>query len=171
MEFEQQQWPSSRDYLRELIRISFLSISIPLILFGWLYLEHSAGNLAPYVEDQLVAPVFLITMVLMSAIVYGGHVLLTKRLKDLDSASPLEHRLSVYKKVILIRFASYGLATLLVIAGFVVTASEMLLIPFAIMIILYSIYNPSLRGIVRELRLKDKEKETILKNEPFDAHG
>ena len=158
---------NSRGYLRQLIHISFVSISIPLILFSWSYLEHSAGNLTSKVEEGIIPLIFLITSGLMIACVYTGHRLIMRRLLNISPENTLVEKLSQYKQVILLRFSSFALATIIIATGFMITASEMMAILFAIMVVLYSIYNPSLHGIVRELALKGEEKEKILKNLPF----
>lgn len=162
-----QRWKSSRDYLRHLINVAFMSISIPLPLFAWLYLEYSAGDLDPLLAGNRIIMIEIGFSVLIAALLVYAHSTVNTAIAGARARHTLPDKLTGLRNALVRRYIFFAFITLLVVIGFVLTTSEVMVAWFAVMILLYSIQNPSVHAIVRQLRLKDREKEMILKHEPF----
>ena len=62
----------------------------------------------------------------------------------------------------------FGLCALLITIGFYLTNFQPFAALFGLMIVLFSIYNPSSRRIFQELKLRDEEKNIIMNGEDIE---
>lgn len=164
---------NSKDYLRQLTTIAYLNMSIPLLLFGWLYLEASTHRLEPRVDPKNIVWIFSILTLMSVFLLYLGNKLYYQKLSIAQSINTLVEKLLIYKKAVYWRFLFFGIAGLIITLGIYITASELFAISFSIVIVLFSINNPSLIRIAKALKLKDKEKEIILRVKSLNTneHG
>jgi hypothetical protein len=79
--------------------------------------------------------------------------------------SHLKEKLTDYQKASNARFVYYGLSTFLITIGFYLTNLQPFAALFGVMLVLFSINNPSSRKIVIDLKLKGDEKKAILSDE------
>jgi hypothetical protein len=162
-----QNFENSKEYLRKLTTIAYLNMSVPLLLFGWLYLETSTNRLEPRVESKWTLWIFVVSSLLMILFLYLGNRSYHYRLSEARKQKRLVDKLLFLKEGVRIRFTYFGFAGLIVTAGIFSTASELFAIPFSMVVVLFSINNPTLYRIVKVLQVKDEEKDTILKSLPL----
>ncbi len=160
---------NSKQYQQSLITIAYLCAGLPLLLFGWLFLEVSHGNVEPKVGE--VRLYFGITVAFMLLIVFVGIHFFRQLNAKARSQEVLTDKLAVYRNAVLLRMLSYAAASLVVIAAMYVTAEEFFSALYAIMIVLFSINNPSLPGIAKDLKLTGTQRSDFLKNREFGEGG
>jgi len=158
---------NSRDYLRQLTNIAYLGMSLPLLLFGWFYLEVSNHKMAPRVDERHVVWIFLSLTGLMLLSFYMGNRLHQRKLMIARSRNTLREKLHVYKSAVYSRFIYFTVGALLITLGIYITASELFAISFSIVIVLFSINNPTLYRIVKALQLEGEERDIVLKSRDF----
>lgn len=154
---------NSKEYIRKLINIAYLSIGIPLLFFIYVYLESTSESLVPIVNQEyqliLFVPIFLISLALIiwGQKKFGLHIAKAKTIDILSG------KLTQYQKGTTQRFVSYSVSSMLISIGFFLTDFQVFAALFAIMIVLFSINNPNARKTVIDLKLKDEEKNIVLK--------
>ncbi len=157
------EYKNSREFLRVLINRAYLSFGIPLLPFGWLYLELSAHHLKPVISARQITVLTYLILVLMVFFIIAGYRKSSGLIHKARQQPTLFKKLLVYRKAITLRFIYFSIAALIVTLGLYLTASEVISVLFAVVIVIFSINNPTLQGIVRNLHLQDEEKDIILK--------
>ncbi len=153
--------------MRILINRAYLSFGIPLLLFGWLYLESTAHNLKPLVPVEMVNTVSWLILVVMVFFIAVGYQRSSAMIKRARAEVTLIKKLSAYRDALTLRFIYFSVAALSVGLGLYLTANELISVLFAGVIVIFSINNPTLQGIAKDLRLKGEEKDMILKVKKF----
>jgi hypothetical protein len=162
------EYKNSREFLRVLINRAYLSFGIPLLLFGWLYLESTAHNLKPLVPADWINTVSWMILVVMVFFVAMGYQKSLSMIKRARTEPTLIEKLSAYRNALTLRFIYFSVAAFFVGLGLYLTANELISVLFAGVIVVFSINNPTLQGIAKDLRLKGEEKDTILKVKEFE---
>lgn len=160
-------YKNSRDFLRVLISRAYLSFGAPLLLFGWLYLESTSDNLNPQLRPELVHIASFLVMILMTLFIIAGYLKSSRILKPAKMPEPLVEKLLLYRKALTLKFVYFSVAAFIVSIGLYLTANELMSVLFAGVIVVFSISNPTLQGIVKDLHLKDEERDMILKVKDF----
>lgn len=160
----EKQFSNSKEYLRQLINIAYISMSIPLLIFGWLYLEVSTNRIEPIVSPDKVNMIFILSTVITIGLLWMGNRRYQQKLSLARTEETLVNKLLLYKKAVFIRFLLFGIAAMVTTIGIYLTASELFAITFSIVVVLFSINNPSLYRIAKALQLEGEEKEHILKS-------
>jgi hypothetical protein len=155
---------NSREFQRNLINIAFGCISLPLLIFAWLYLESSIDELEPVFKQEKTATLVLFfAAVIMLLVVFFGGRMYNKKLGMARESKTLVNKLMIYRQALIKKFLSFGIASMVIVIGFYLTNIQLFAVFFALMIILFSINNPNSRKISKDLKLKDREKEIVLK--------
>ncbi len=162
------EYKNSREYLRVLISRAYLSFAIPLLLFGWLYLESTAHNLKPLIPSEMINTVSWLILLVMIFFIVAGYRKSSAMIKLARAEATFFKKLLIYRSALTLRFIYFSVAALFVSLGLYLTANELISVLFAGVIVIFSINNPSLQAIVRDLWLKDDEKDTILKVKEFE---
>jgi hypothetical protein len=149
-------------YLQKLQTFAYLCLGLPLLFFIYSYLESSVDELIPLVPIAYNVFVFFPVLILTSGTLFLGAKSFKSSKLRATEISDFNHKLQVYQKASNTRFLSYGISTLLVTIGFYITNYQPFAILFGIMMVLFSINNPSTRKIVTDLKLKGEEKKAIL---------
>lgn len=153
---------TGKTYLQKLQTFAYLCLGTPLIFFIYLYLESSVDELIPKIEEVYNPYLFLPSGIICVALIYFNFKSYNSTLEDARSKKKLKEKLSIYRTASNRRFIVFGICSGILAAGFYLTNFQAFAALFAIMIVLFSIYNPSSRRIVNDLRLKDEEKKVIL---------
>lgn len=161
-------YKNSREYLRALINRAYLSISLPFVLFGWLYLESTADNLYPQIPENMILLTSFLVFFLMFILVIIGYIQSSRLLRLAQTKAYLNEKILLHQEAITRKFIYFSIAALVISIGLYITANELISVLFAGMIIIFSINNPTLRSIVRDLQLRNEEKDTVLKVENFE---
>ena len=154
---------NGKEYIQKLKIIAHLNIGIPLLFFIYVYLESTAEKLNPLIAEEFKMTVFIPVCLAGLVLIIIGHKKYNQNISAAGEKEKLSEKLNRYKKGTTIRFISYSISALLISIGFYLTDFQPFAALFGIMIVLFSINNPTARKAVIDLRLKDKDKEIILK--------
>ncbi|WP_194776755.1 hypothetical protein [Pararhodonellum marinum] len=137
-------------------------IAIPLSLFGFAYLYTNSGNLdwdLPEIPKAFSS--FLLG--LTTAILVLQYVNFHNTMKKIRfSLNDLEQKIQSYSKATISRFWQLFFVGLICTAGLLVFDNAGFTIAYAVTLLFISIGKPTPQRIIRLLRLKEREKETIL---------
>jgi hypothetical protein len=153
---------TGRSYLQKLQTFAYGTLALPLLFFIYLYLESSVDRLESLVSQDTHTLIFIPALLICAFLFF----LSWKKFKILKGTAVAKERfkekLEIYRKANNFRFVIYGAIAGLCTLGFYLTNYQPFAALFGIMIVLFSINNPTARKIVSDLKLKDKEKQTIL---------
>jgi hypothetical protein len=158
---------NAKEYIRKLINIAYLSIGIPLLLFIYVYLESTAETLIPIVKQEYNMMVFIPIFIVSLALIVWGNKKYKNHLSEAGVKELLSEKLIIYQKGTTIRFVSYSISSLLISIGFYLTDLQVFAALFGIMIVLFSINNPNARKVAIDLKLKNDNRNIILKGLDF----
>lgn len=153
---------SGRTYLQKLQTFAYGTLALPLLFFVYLYLESSVDRLEALVPPEYHLITFIPTLIGCLIIIIWTTRKFESLRKEAISKPSFVEKLTHYQKANQFRFMNYAIAATSCTLGFYLTNFQPFAVLFAIMIVLFSISNPTARRIVNELRLKDQEKQVIL---------
>ena len=153
---------NGKEYIRKLINIAYLCIGIPLLFFIWVYLESTAETLIPIINPEYNTIVLILIIAISILLIVWGYIIYNKHLSEAKGKDHLSEKLELYQRGNSIRFLSYSVSSLLLAIGLFLTTVQIFAALYGIMIVLFSINNPNARKVVKDLKLKDNEKEIIL---------
>jgi len=158
---------NGKEYVRKLVGISYMSIAGPLLVFVWIYLEVLSDRLEPVVESNYHP--YVLGVVVMLSLLLGAYSYLKgkKFLSEANSADTLVPKLTAYKKKISLQHAMYGVISGLIAIGFYLTGYAPFEFLFFIIIFLVSIHQPNAAKTVRDLGLKNAEKDVLTRGLDF----
>ena len=154
---------NAKEYIRKLINIAYLLIGIPLLFFIWVYLESTAETLIPVVDEKYNTIVIALVITISLVLLIWGHRNYKKRLTESMENDQLSEKLRLYQSGNTRRFISYSISSLLISIGFFLTDVQIFAALYGIMIVLFSINNPNARKVANDLKLKNPDKDIILK--------
>ncbi len=156
---------NGRTYLQNLQLVAYGSLAMPLVAFIYLYLESSIDRLEALVDERFHGWLFLCLLSVCGFAVYRVNMTF-KKLKSLAATKTVFfEKLSDYKKATTVLFVGYAMVTAVFTIGFYLTNFQPFAAVFGIMLVLFSINNPTAGRIVKDLGLKDREKQIIMKGE------
>jgi hypothetical protein len=153
---------TGKTYLQKLQTFAYVCLGAPLIFFIYLYLESSVDELIPKIDEAYNTYLFLPSGIICVAMIYFNFKSYNSTLEDARTKKNLKEKLFIYREVSNRRFIIYGICCGILVVGFYLTNYQAFAASYGIMIVLFSIHNPSSRRIVNDLRLKDEEKKVIL---------
>lgn len=153
---------SGRTYLQKLQTFTYGTLALPLLLFIYLYLESSVDRLEALLPAEYHLFAFIPTLFVCSIQLVWTTRKFESMRKEAISQTSFVKKLTLYQKANQFRFINYAIAATLSTIGFYFTNFQPFAVLFTIMIVLFSISNPTARRIVNELRLKGQEKQIIL---------
>ena len=158
---------NAKEYIRKLINIAYLSIGIPLLLFIYVYLESTAETLIPIVKQEYNMMAFIPIFIVSLTLIIWGNKKYKNNLSEAEIKDLLSEKLIIYQKGTTVRFVSYSISSLLISIGFFLTDFQVFAALFGIMIVLFSINNPNARKVANDLKLKNDNRNIILKGLDF----
>ncbi len=153
---------NSKEYIRKLINIAYLSIGIPLLFFIYVYLESTSESLVPMVDQEYQLMLFIPIFIISTILIIWGHKRFSLHISEAKKMDALSGKLARYQIGTTQRFVSYSISSMLISIGFFLTDFQVFAALFGIMIVLFSINNPNARKTVIDLKLKGDEKNTVL---------
>jgi hypothetical protein len=153
---------TGKTYVQRLQTSGYLFLAGPLLFFIFIYLHSSTDQLYPTIEPDYALHVFLPTIVAAGISVYIGLATYNRQKADAAKTQNFQLKLKAYEKASRVRFLAFGIATALVTLGFYLTNYQPFAALFGMMIVLFSIHNPSPRRVVQALRLQGDEKSIII---------
>ena len=153
---------TGRTYLQHLQTVAYGALALPLLLFIYLYLESSVDRLEALVPENFIVLIFVPTFIICGLIVFRINRSFKLLKTQAISREQFREKLNLYKKANYILFIGYAIAAVICTLGFYVTNYQAFAAVFGIMLVLFSINNPTAGRIVNDLRLKDQEKLCIM---------
>ena len=160
---------SSEAYFRKINNIFHSVMAVPLLAFGAVYLNIENGNLQPLVPDYWSNVVVLPLVSLATVFVVLRANGIYKNSKAIaKSAERLSEKLDTITQGIIQYNLWLGLASLLVLLGYFVTANKVFMIGYMLVLSIQSFNKPSPQKISEDLRLPKAQREVVLQNKPLE---
>lgn len=154
---------NGKTYVRHIQNVAYLCLGIPLLFFIYLYLESSVDQLEAKIPEEYQLMLFIPFLLLSAGMIIWGMRKYRAKVAGAIEAGDLKEKLTIYQKGSMMRFLVYGISSLLITFGFYLTDFQAFAALFGIMLVLFSINNPNAGKIAGELKLKNHDKEVILK--------
>lgn len=152
-----------------LSNIFYLMVGVPLVIFGWIYLNlkniEKWGLFAtPYTAAVLNAVIIVVALALAFRAYrkYKGQ-LANPGLPAEQAAGRQQviEKANFFAVVSLQFYWSLTISTILVVIGFYLSAEEFYIILYSILLVLFSINRPTLDGLIKGMKLKKEEQELL----------
>jgi len=163
-------YKNSKEFKRKLMNVAYISIGLPMVLFLWLFLEMNHGDLAPKVMPPYEYLVIIFCGVSVGALIWMASKIFKSGIKLARNEPELKEKLIIYEKISNQKFIHLMIASFITAAGLFLCANEVFGIIYAVLIIIFSLGNPTREKIVQDLRLNRSHKEVILKGMDFHFH-
>ncbi len=155
---------NARTFIHKLRNRAHITLAAPLLLFFWLYLEWSSNQLRGLPLQASYINIVEILGLMSGIIVLGWGIYKHKILIKMSQMQPLlSEKLEKYKDAKHIIFIALPVAALLSSAAFYVTANIVFAVLFSVVLIMYSVYNPSEQRLMMDIKADETERE-IIKN-------
>ncbi|MDH5366024.1 MAG: hypothetical protein OEW67_03500 [Cyclobacteriaceae bacterium] len=153
------------------INLIFHSIlALPLLVFGWLFLEAKNGRFSA-VETAGMNIINFILPFLILIIIGFSFLVFKKELKKINNELPLSKKLESYLKCALMKFAGLEFALVLSVLGYYLTFTNTFVAMFMIILVFFSLSKPTPYRIVNNLQLKGEERDMVInKAEKDQSH-
>ncbi len=167
---KQNEYSSIPGKLENLNNVFYLMVGVPLLLFGWIYLNRKVLKPWYFFEDDATGAVLhIIILVVAGFVAFRAWRKYRKELSspDFSRASSFRDKEQILAKVnyfITASRAFYGfltISTLMVVAGFYLSAEEFYIGAYTILLVMYSVYRPTLDRMMKEMKLSKEEKELL----------
>ncbi|MEM6841938.1 MAG: hypothetical protein AAF944_22045 [Bacteroidota bacterium] len=160
---------SAYEYFHKLNITFYLLIAVPLVGFCYAYLHYEAkGGLLPTVQFSWIHITFILGTVLCVAYALYWY---RQALQQLDTDWPFQKKLRFFyqrsRSLHTILMVSNGLAAL----GLYLTGEQLFAGVYAIVLVVFSLYRPTYRRVVRDLRLSKAEEEKLVRAEPYSENN
>jgi len=154
---------AAKKYMNRLNLYFNLIIAIPLLVFGYVYLELEAGRIYAILDpEQIIMSNYLLPFLII--IIGGVGVIIPKsKVKEIKSELDLESKLNAFEKIQLIRYGMYEAGGLISIIGLYFTVEKLYAVLYVGTIILFSLSRPTQRYIIKSLNLVGEEKDLFTK--------
>ncbi len=154
---------TGRLYLQKLQTFAYGTLAFPLLFFIYLYLESSVDRLSSWVSPENHILIFAPSTLICVLLFFWAWKKFNSLKHQAIASERFDEKLEIYRKANSWRFVLFGIIALLCALGFYFTNYQPFAALFGIMIVVFSINNPTARRIVHDLRLKDNEKQVILR--------
>lgn len=145
-------------------------IAGPLLIFIYVFLQLDSGSWTPPLEGN---DYFIISMIAFTIdLVYIGWVFykFRKERRSLIDKYDLMQRLTAYRSVSYRFYILMTLSGVLAIFIMYLTGEISFSLIYLVQLFLLSIYRPSVHNICNYLKLKDEEREIVLKKKEFNGN-
>ena len=162
-----------KSYFKRLEAVVYLILAVPLIAFGWVFLEKErAGELRSVFFEE---PDFMFHAVMFVGVAYVlmRTVLTWKRdvLKGLEGVEELDVKLQLLRKPIIARNLLWAFGAGIGAYGLYDKGDMIYAIVFTVFLLLMTSNRPSGHYFERLLYLKGEEKDWVLKQHPAEKRG
>lgn len=158
-------YKNSKEFQTKLINQAYACVGLPLLAFSWVYLELLEGNVKPVASETLLYSLVAVVSAVILALLLKALREFRKGVREARTESELSDKLTLYGQVSFRKFLYLFAASVFTVAGLYLSASELFAVWFAVIVVVFSLGNPTKDRIVEDLRLKDEDKKTVLKGE------
>lgn len=145
------------------INLIFNSIlALPLVAFGWMYLEAKAGRFSTNLDTMNANLInFIVPFVVLSIIGFSFYRF-KRKVAGISDDLPLSVKLESYLKIALVTYAGLELALVLSVVGYYFTLSNTMVVMFVIVLVFFSLNKPTPMRIANNLNLKDRDRDVMM---------
>ncbi len=160
---------SSYEYLNRLNLVFYFLIGIPLILFCFIYLgfEQRGGlqNTTAGSYNPLLHLLLPLLMTLSLVLAYVNH---RRQQKKVVPQAALQHKMLFFYHLSVARYGLLLAASLLPVIGLYLTGEKLFVGLYAVALIAFSVSRPTLRSIIKNLRLNKEQKEKLIHSQDLN---
>lgn len=153
-----------KEYYNKFNLIFHLLIAVPLLGFVVLYLEIHAGRLEPVLNNPFLVNVlryfFLFIIILTAGLAF---IYFLKHIEDARKEMGLKNKLRHYFSIGITKYAFLEASTTVSVIGLWLTNENIYAVLYIIVLMIFSVNRPTVYRISRDLKLKDIEKEVVIK--------
>lgn len=156
---------NAEEFYSKLYFIFNLSIAISLLPFCLLFLDvmhQSTGSTA--IENPVINIAVVVLLCGLSMYLFYNGFKLLQGNQAIDLRLTMREKMKRYYELHIDRFFWYTLSTLVSIVALLLTRSFVFIVTYVIVLGAMSIFRPTLRVMIKRLRLDDEEKEVIVQN-------
>ena len=151
---------SPREFFYKLYNVLYVIVLLPLLLFGFLYLNFRS-------EDLLANHNYSVASYMMILSAYGAIVgysfwMFWNKIKLARRHSELNEKMEQYAKLTIARYVILAFTGLLLAAGLFLTKDQIFVVLFVVSLIVLSLVWPTSRKVSKDLKLRNEERETVL---------
>jgi len=160
-------YKNGREFLTNIVSISYLAIGVPLLPFGIFYLnwQQNPAN-APQLLKSLDVSTIVGSIIAIGLSTYAM-ISFRKLLNNARTKPKIQDKLMAYGQAFKRKTLFLFLAASLDATLFILAPNIAFVILFIILIILFSLSHPNLIRISYELRLKNEIRKALIKNMEF----
>lgn len=157
---------SINEFVQRLRLILYGLLALPLLIFVVVYLRTNKGEmLSPVVSENFIFPVTAILILIPVVSVILGYLVFNKRIRNVRHKKDLTSKLIYYHQTMVIKFSFLEIALILSIAGLLITADQLFIILFMIIIFNFSIVSPSVPRLLRHTKISREEIRHLMEKQ------
>ncbi len=161
-------YKNSKDYQRKLLNVAYSAIGFPMIFFLWLLLKMTADDLYPMVSGPMEYVVIFISILLVGGLIWMALVTFKSGITLSSEEKLLKEKLIIYEKVSERKFLFLFIASAITTLGLYLCANQLFTAIYALLIVFFSIGNPTRDRIAADLKLTKEDKRKVITGEDFN---
>lgn len=142
-------------------------IALPLAVFVYLFLEIKHNNLPGIIDGSLAKAVNFTFNILAVALTVFAYYRFKKSLQRIRVDRPMKKKLEIYFSYAVSFFVLVTISSVLFVAGLYLTTSAVFIVGYVVLLFLLSLSRPTHQKYVRNLPLKEEERNAIIYKQPF----
>jgi len=161
-------YKNSKVYQRKLLNIAYSAVGIPMLFFFWLFLELIHGDMSAQVSKSIEYIVIFFTILSVFLLIWMGRKIFRSGMSLAREENLLKEKLIIYQKVAERKFLLLFIASVITTIGLFLCANELFGAIYALLIIIFSLSNPTRDRISNDLQLRDRDKKKVITGEDFN---
>ncbi len=161
-------YKNSKDYQRKLLNVAYSAIGFPMIVFLWLILKLTTGELYPIINGPFEYVIMGLTLLSVGILIWMAIKVFKSGIYLAKDEKLLKDKLIIYEKVSQRKFLYLFLASVITTCGLFLCANQVYTAVYAVLIVFFSIGNPTRDRISDDLTLTKEDKKKVLTGEDFN---
>ncbi len=154
---------NSQEFLNKLQTHINALIAIPMLALIYFFLRIENNSYNPeFLSDEVLYFLRLAILLLILALVITGLTTFRKIIRSRNIEMALRDKLELFFSASIKRSYMFGVATILSLAGLVLSAEQLYVAYYTICLVAFSITYPTMHRIIHQLQLKKEERDIIL---------
>ena len=138
-------------------------MAIPLLAFVVLYLQIHNGEIEPIVKANSLATALRYSLPFLVMLTAGlAFISYRRNLVSSINQHSLHEKLVHFYKASLVKFVFLEVASIIAVLGLFLTAEDVYIVLYVVVLMLFSINRPTIHRIARDLKLRDTEKDIVI---------
>ena len=157
---------NSSEYFHTLHLVFYLMVSIPLILFCLVYLDHmKQGGLSANLGFSGLHALVTLGVIFASGMAYFSY---RQRYRHYNASVSFRERLRFFHQTAWRKYGWLEVANLLPVLGLYLLAEQFFVGVYAVALVLFSINRPTFARVADDLQLDDAERTQLASGQDFD---